>query len=166
MGRIWEKVTSRYIAHFRVFDLREDILKSPRTGTEYPAYILETGDWINIIPVTPDEKVVMVRQYRFAAEQVTLEIPGGLADISDLSMQEAAKRELKEETGFVSTEVIQLGSVLPNPAILNNKCHVFYAKNVVCEADQCLDIGEDIDVELVPLQDIPELIQMAPSTIP
>jgi 8-oxo-dGTP pyrophosphatase MutT (NUDIX family) len=159
MGRIWQKVTSRVVAHFRVFNLREDIFISPRTGKEFPAFILETGDWISIVPVTPDDQVVMVKQYRFAAEKVTLEIPGGLADLEDISMLEAARRELREETGYNSDDIVHLGTVLPNPAILNNRCHIFYARNVTCQEEQCLDIGEDIEVALLPLEDIPRLIR-------
>ncbi|MEW6236932.1 MAG: NUDIX hydrolase [Candidatus Omnitrophota bacterium] len=159
MSRPWEKKSSRYVAHYRIFHLREDICVSPRNGVELPAYVLETRDWINIIPLTPDREVVMVHQYRFGTEEMSLEIPGGLADPSDGSMLEAARRELREETGYDSEEVIPLGAVRPNPAILNNTCHLFLAKNVILKYDQSLDDGEDIRVELVPLAKIPQLIQ-------
>ncbi len=159
MSRMWDKKASRYLAHFRIFDLREDIYINPRTACEYPAFILETRDWINVIPTTADHQVVMVRQYRFAAEEVTLEIPGGLADLSDKTMQEAASRELLEETGYESNTIVPLGMVRPNPAILNNRCHVFWAKDVELKFEQNLDDGEDIAVELFPLDQIPSLIQ-------
>jgi len=158
MSRMWDKKASRYLAHFRIFDLREDIYINPRTASEYPAFILETRDWINVIPITSDNQVVMVRQYRFAAEEVTLEIPGGLVDLSDKTMQEAARRELLEETGYDSNEILSLGVVRPNPAILNNRCHVFWAKNVEWRLEQELDDGEDISIELIPLDQIPSLI--------
>ncbi len=159
MGRLWKKKASRYVAHYRIFHLREDICVSPRTGKELPVYVLETRDWINIIPLTKNREVVMVRQYRFGTEELTLEIPGGLADAEDPSMVEAARRELREETGYDSDQIIKLGKVSPNPAILNNTCHLFLAENVEQKHTQTLDEGEDIQIELVPLDHIPQLVQ-------
>jgi len=158
MSRIWKKQASRYVGHYPVFNLRQDVCISPRTGKEHTIYVFETRDWINIIPLTPDQQVVMVRQYRFGSEQMTLETPGGLVDHADPSIIHAARREMLEETGYDSDEFISLGAVRPNPALQNNTSHSFLALNVQCVREQNLDAGEDIQVELVPLQEIPRLI--------
>ncbi len=158
MSRIWKKKTSRYIAQYPVFRLREDLCVSPRNGTEMPVFILETSDWINIIPITTQGEVVMVRQFRFGVEEVTLEIPGGLVDNTDVSANEAARRELLEETGYDSEFITYLGGVRPNPAIFSNTCHIFIAQEVTLKQEQNLDDGEDIHVEKVPLDQIDELI--------
>jgi len=154
----WKKKSSKYITENVVFKLRCDVISSPRTGKDLDAYILETRDWVNIVPVTPDNQIVMVRQYRFAAEEVTLEIPGGLLDMTGESFANAARRELCEETGYDSDEIIPLGTVKPNPAILTNHLHIFAAKNVTLLKEQELDDGEDIQVELVSFEKIPSLI--------
>ncbi len=158
MKRPWQKRHSRYLGHYPVFNLREDIRVSPRTGAELPFYVLETPDWTNIIPLTPDAMVVMIHQYRMGTETVTLEIPGGILDRSDKTPIEAARREMLEETGYDSEDVHFIGSVNPNPAILNNTCHSYVAYNVELILEQKLDAGEDIHVELVPLESIPKLI--------
>ncbi|MEZ4518692.1 MAG: NUDIX hydrolase [Chloroflexota bacterium] len=71
----------------------------PRTGKEHSFYILEAPDWVNVIPLTPDEQVVMVRQYRHGTGTVTLESPAGMADHDGEALAVAAARELREETG-------------------------------------------------------------------
>lgn len=159
MIRPWLKKTSKIVSRYSVFDLRRDVLLSPRNGSELTAYVLETRDWVNIVPLTPDREVIMVRQYRFAAEEITLEIPGGLIDRADLSPAEAARREMREETGYDSDRIVELGCCRPNPAILNNLCHIYLAENVELKYGQKLDIGEDILVESIPLDRIPSLIR-------
>jgi len=72
-------------------------------------YILESRDWINIIPLTDDHQVVMIRQYRHGSREVTLEIPGGLVDPGD-TPKKAAVRELLEETGYQAKKWIKSGS--------------------------------------------------------
>lgn len=158
MSRPWEKKSSRYLGDYPVFKLRVDVLVSPRTRKDLNAYVLESRDWTNIVPVTPEGEVVMVRQYRFATEEVTLEIPGGLIDPADESPMAAARREMREETGYDSDDIVPLGSVRPNPAILNNTCYMFAARNAEYKCPAELDPGEDILVERVPYGDIPRLI--------
>ncbi len=159
MLREWKPVRSECIQHFRVFDLLRETYISPRTGHQYPFYVLQTWDWTNIIPITPDKNVVMIRQFRAGIRSITLEIPGGLVDPEDGSPLDAAKRELREETGYDSNEIVPLGVVHPNPAIMNNRCYTFLATNVRLAGEQELDMGEDIDVQLVPLEKVPELIR-------
>ena len=98
MIKPWRSVRSNTPQSFRIFSIRTETAVSPRTGTEHDFYIIESRDWVNIIPVTPDRFVVMIRQYRHGQGKVTLEIPGGLVDPGD-TPQEAATRELLEETG-------------------------------------------------------------------
>lgn len=159
MTREWKPVQSECIQHFRVFDLMRETYISPRTGNQYPFYILQTCDWANIIPITPEHEVVMIRQFRAGIRTFTLEIPGGLIDPTDSSPMEAAKREMNEETGYDSDHIIPLGTVHPNPAIMNNRCYTFLATDVRLKGSQKLDMGEDIEVTLISLSKIPELIR-------
>lgn len=155
----WKPIRSECIQHFRIFDLMRETYISPRTGDQYPFYVLQTMDWANIIPVTSDNHVVMIRQFRAGIRSFTLEVPGGLVDPSDGSPIQAARREMFEETGYDSEEIISLGVTHPNPAFMNNQCHMFLARNVRLTGEQKLDIGEDIEVCLVPLDRIPQLIR-------
>jgi 8-oxo-dGTP pyrophosphatase MutT (NUDIX family) len=119
---------------------------------------LESSPWVNVIPLTPENNVVLIRQYRHGIRDVTLEIPGGLVEDGD-TPEEAAAKELAEETGYRSTEMISFGAVHPNPAIQNNLCYTFLAKDAFVGGVQQQDEKEDIEVLLRPLDEIPRLIR-------
>lgn len=156
--RPWKVIDSTWDRSYRVFNLRTDQAVSPRTGKSHPFFILESSPWVNVIPLTPAEDVVLVRQYRHGTRSVTLEIPGGLVEDSD-TPEEAAERELMEETGYVGKEILSLGWVHPNPAILNNRCYTFLARDVVFSGARHQDDREDIEVLVRPLTVIPRLIR-------
>ncbi len=130
---------------------------SPRTNGTGRFYTIETKDWVNIIPMTANDEVVMIKQYRHGSKEITFEIPGGLVDEED--HREAALRELLEETGCVGENIKLLGSVNPNPAIFNNLCHTYLVENVKKVAEMSLDPNEDIEVAHMPIQKIPSLIE-------
>jgi len=157
MIREWELLDSKIDRDYRVFRIAVNRARSPRTHEVGEFYTIETNDWVNIIPVTDDGKVVMIKQYRHGSRDITFEIPGGLVD--DEGHKEAALRELEEETGYGGEEVRYLGAVNPNPAIFNNLCHTYLVKNVRKVAETNFDPDEDIEVVLVPLKEIPSLIE-------
>ena len=158
MIKPWKCIRSKPAQSFRVFSIRTDTVISPRTGMEHDFYVIESRNWVNIIPLTNDHQVVMIRQYRHGSREVTLEIPGGLVDPGD-TPEKAAARELLEETGYQAEELMKIGSVNPNPAIFNNRCYTFLAQNVTKLRDPMPDQTEDIEAVLIPLVDIPELIR-------
>jgi len=154
----WEILSSRRDQSYRVFSLRTDRARSPRTGEAHDFFVLESSSWVNVIPVTPAGEVVMVRQYRHGTRDVTLEIPGGLVEDHD-TPEEAALRELYEETGYRAASISPLGYVHPNPAIQNNRCYTFLAYDVYPAGAQEQDDKEDIQVVTHPLTDIRRLIR-------
>lgn len=158
-GLSWQRRSSDIIADCRVFRVRRDVSVSPHRGSEHDFFVLESSDWINIIPLTAAGEVVMIEQYRHGSEEVTLEIPGGMVDAGE-SPQAAAVREMLEETGYAATgEVVSLGKVRPNPAIHNNWIHTFLARDVSLRQKPVIESTEHTVVRLVALTDIPRLIR-------
>jgi 8-oxo-dGTP pyrophosphatase MutT (NUDIX family) len=155
---LWDSIEKKELGDYYIFRLSQQRSRSPRNGREHSFYVLETPDWINVIPITPEGKVVLIRQYRVGVNQITLEIPGGMVDEADESPAEAARRELLEETGYVADEVIQIGSVTSNPAFINNQTHTFLALNVRLTGVTNFDSAEYIEFELADIEEIPNLI--------
>lgn len=155
----WQRLGSETVYTCRIFSLREDRKQSPRDGRAHDFFVLDSTDWVNIVPVTPDDQVVLIHQYRHGVDDITLEIPGGLIDPHDPSPLHAARREMQEETGYDSDDVIPLGSIHPNPAIQGNRCYTFLARNVEKRFEPQFDTTEETEVMLVPVAQLPELVR-------
>jgi ADP-ribose diphosphatase len=155
----WEVLKSEIVYRCHIFSLRRDRSRSPRTGQSHDFHVLESADWVNVVPLTADRRVVLVRQFRHGIRDTTLEVPAGLVDATDASPAAAALRELREETGCTSDHIVPLGVVHPNPALLNNRCHMFAAYDVETVGAPQWDSTEELAVEAVPLDQIAELIR-------
>lgn len=155
----WALLSREELADFKVFRVRRDTLRSPRTGEPHPFYVLDCPDWVNVVALTPEGNAVLVRQWRSGTETETLEIPGGSMDAADASPQAAAERELLEETGCVAERWTLLGAVDPNPAIQGNACWTFLAEGVRKVAELSPDAGEDLRVTQAPIAELPELVR-------
>lgn len=155
---IWKIKESKRISDCRVFSVREDVSEREETGETATFYVIENRDWVNIIPVTESGQVVLIEQFRHGIGQVTLEIPGGIVDKGE-TPDECARRELKEETGFVAGKMVYLGQSRPNPAIQTN--WIFHFAALECEKihDPEFDEHESISNRLVGLDEIPGLIE-------
>ena len=158
MAQPWTRLSSKILNTCRIFTLKQEIQRSPRTGQAHEFFLLDSGDWVNVIPLTSDQKVILVNQFRFGTKDFSLEIPGGMLDSGD-SPADAAKRELIEETGYGGSQPILLGVVHPNPAIHTNRCYTYLIENAVFQKQPEQDSTEDVEVEIIPLADIPKLIQ-------
>ena len=115
----WRLGTRIPAADYRVFKTAFVDGIHPRTGATKRFSLIEAVDWVNVIALTPDQQVVLIRQFRVGANEVCLEIPGGMVDPGE-TPAEAAARELAEETGYTAPRWHQLGRVSPNPAIMTN----------------------------------------------
>jgi len=115
-------------------------------------------NWVNIIPVTINKEIIFVRQFRYGANENTLEIPGGMVDEGEDPMI-AATRELAEETGYTSTQIIEIGRVEPNPALMSNYTYSYLALNASQSTEQKLDGTEDIEILKRHIDEIPLMIE-------
>ena len=155
----WRKLASKPISDHRIFQLREDRVVNPRTGTEHDVVVLECPDWVNLIALTPDREVVMVDQYRHGTETVELEIPGGMMDPGDPDPVATALRELREEPGYTGEHARLIGECFANPAIMNNRVHTILVENCRLTDEVKFDAGEDIATILVKADDLPQLVK-------
>ena len=145
------------MADCRVFKVRKDLSVDPRSGGEHDFYIIEAPDWVNVIPLTEAGEVVMIEQYRHGTGEVTLEIPGGMVDAGE-TPRDAAAREMFEETGYASDELVELGKTRPNPAIQDNWIRSFLAPGAKFRSAPEFHGTEHVAVRLVPLDHVPRLI--------
>lgn len=153
----WQHVKSVHVPGMLVFKPRWDTLIHPRSGASFDRLVLETPDWVNVVALTKDRRLVVVRQYRFGTGSVTTEIPGGVVDPGE-EHRAAAERELREETGYLASRWKYLGSVEPNPAFHDNLCHLWLAEDAERSESQELDSGEDIAVSTLSLAEARELV--------
>lgn len=158
MGQPWTFLYSKILHTCRIFTLKREGYRSPRSGKAHDFYILDSADWVNVIPLTPDGNIILVKQYRFGTKDFTLEIPGGMIDEGD-TPPGAAARELLEETGYGGDEPVLLGTVHPNPAIHTNRCYTYLISNAAPRKHPQQDTTEDLEVLSVPLSEIPGLIR-------
>jgi 8-oxo-dGTP pyrophosphatase MutT (NUDIX family) len=149
----WRRLGSTALTNNRIFALHEAQVESPENGEVHPFYYIDSADWVNIIPITADNQVVCIRQFRHGNESITLEIPGGMVDPGEDPAVSAA-RECLEETGYACPRVESLGVIAPNPALFNNSVHTYVARNVELKSEIANTSTEKTEVELVPLADI------------
>lgn len=122
-------------------------------GNILDATVLELSAWANVFAVTKNQEVVLIKQYRHGVQDVLWEIPGGVVEDGEEPLI-GVKRELLEETGYTASEFIQVGKIYPNPAFQTNTMYCFLALNAERVAEQNLDGGEDIEVHLVPMDEL------------
>jgi ADP-ribose pyrophosphatase len=157
LDHCWTFLGNRDVSDYRIFRLRRDRYRFEPSGEERDFVVIDSASWVNVVPVTNEGNVVLIRQFRHGARQVVLEIPGGMID-GDEAPEDAAARELREETGYVAQNIRLLARVLPNPAVQNNFLYLFAAEGCHSTGQTQPDAFELIEVFERPLEDIPAMI--------
>jgi 8-oxo-dGTP pyrophosphatase MutT (NUDIX family) len=154
----WRVLASEYVAREPWYTVRLDRVQLP-SGTIIAKYwISEYRPWVNVVAVTDDDRVVLIRQYRHGIGAVHFEIPAGTTDPGDTSLESAARRELLEETGYSGGSWSPLMTLSANPALQNNLTYTFLAEGVTA-GTAAPDASEDIRVHLVPVAELDALIE-------
>ncbi|RYG01190.1 MAG: NUDIX hydrolase [Chitinophagaceae bacterium] len=153
----WQQLASTYLVKEKWATLRVDTCKLQGGAIKDDYYVLEYPNWVNAVALTQEGKIILVRQYRYAADIVSLEVPGGVID-GDESPETAIKRELLEETGYSFTSCKQIATLYPNPATSDNKTFTFLLTGGVKTHDQHLDEHEILNVEEYTVEEVRELL--------
>jgi ADP-ribose pyrophosphatase len=153
----WREIARERVADCRIFSVERSIAASPVDGTPHTFHRIQSPDWAQILPITPEGDAVLIRQYRHGTQRVTLEIPAGLVDPGE-DPAEAALRECLEETGYRARTAELLGVVNPNPALFANRLYAYYATNVEPERAVQNTGSEHTEPLLVPVAALPGLL--------
>jgi 8-oxo-dGTP pyrophosphatase MutT (NUDIX family) len=155
--RPWPLVSEEEAGEFKIFRVRRTVRECPAAGTLHTFVGLDAPDWINVVALTANGRLLLIEQYRHGTDSITLEIPGGAVDPGE-DPATAAARELEEETGYRSSRMELLGAVEPNPAFLGNTCWTFLALGCTADGTAKADPAEEIRVHLATGSDFTALI--------
>lgn len=152
--RHWQPDSIDTLFDHRLFALERHHLRAAAQRRE--ALVLRAPDWVNVVPLLADGRVLLIRQWRYGVAAATLEIPGGMVEGED--PRRAAERELLEETGYRARSWEKLGELHPNPAFISNRLVTWLATDLERLGDPEGDGEEEITVETAPLAEIPGLV--------
>jgi 8-oxo-dGTP pyrophosphatase MutT (NUDIX family) len=157
MLKPWQYLDQSLLTETRIFRLFAERWRSPRTGVEHLFTNVDSPDWVNVVALDREQRMLLIRQFRFGTRAFTLEVPGGMVDPGE-EPRATALRELREETGYVGASVVDLGYTYPNPAIFNNRAHMFLVEGCTPSGELVLDAGEDIEVVPTPVEEVFEML--------
>lgn len=149
----WEKGAIRSLAATRIFDVQGVSFRHPVRGTEREFVVIAAPDWVNVVALTTDHRLVLVNQFRYGTDAFSWEVPGGVIDLGEDPVA-AGVRELREETGYTGKSARLLGTVRPNPAIMNNRCHLVLVEGAERTERQDWDPDEELEVAVLPVDEV------------
>jgi ADP-ribose pyrophosphatase len=149
----WKKLGSREVARTRIFSVESVDFHHPARAKPQDFFVINAPDWVNVLALTPAGHLVLVRQFRYGIDDFSVEIPGGVIDLGEDPVA-AGVRELREETGYVGTSARLLGSVRPNPAMQNNRCHLVLVEGARPEAKLDWDPDEEFEIMTRPVDEV------------
>ena len=154
----WRKLREEPYAKTRIFDVVRAFFQHPQREKEQDFFVLNPPDWVNVVALTTDGQLVLVRQFRYGINEFSLEIPGGVIDAGEDPVV-AGVRELREESGFVGRNARLLGSIHPNPAMQSNRCHLVLVEDAQRSAELDWDPDEEMEIVTLPVDEVYALAQ-------
>jgi ADP-ribose pyrophosphatase len=155
----WKHISSEYLLKEKWFNFRRDRVQKGNGQEMFPYYIWEFSNWAAVFPITTDGKVILVKQYRYAAGQWSIELPGGIMDPHETDPTVAAKRELLEETGYSCGNITQVTAFSPNPSNQNNFMYGFVATGCTLTHAQKFDENEEIQVIVSSVEEVKTMLR-------
>jgi ADP-ribose pyrophosphatase len=149
----WRRVGTVPHATTRIFDVVRALYQHPQREKPQDFFVLNAPDWVNVVALTPERHLVLVRQFRYGINAFSLEIPGGVIDAGEDPLA-AGVRELREESGFVGAPARLLGSVHPNPAMQSNRCHLVLVEDARPVAALDWDPDEEFEITTLPVDEV------------
>jgi len=157
MLKIWNLIKTNNLLSTNIFNVLMKSYIHPEKNRNVSAYVLDLPNWANVVPLTDDGKILLIKQFRFGTDKIELEIPGGIIEPNE-NPRAAALRELKEETGYSAAEIKQIGFVDANPAFMNNRCYTFLA--LLSEKGKVnFDLDEIIECEFATISQIKKYLK-------
>ena len=146
--RPWKCLSSKAIVDRRWLRITEDKCELPSGIILDSFFVIHESEWVHILALDAEDRILVVRQYRYAGNSVCTELPGGAVDLGE-DLLVAAQRELLEETGYQAAQWEYIGWLFANPARQTNRVHLFFARELSRSSTQTLDVSEDIEFEFL-----------------
>jgi 8-oxo-dGTP pyrophosphatase MutT (NUDIX family) len=141
-----------------LFRLRRERFRSRASGKVHDYYVVHVADAVNVVAITTDRRLVLVRQFRAGSGRDSLETPGGLLNPGEDPLA-AGARELLEETGYAGSPARWLGTVWTNPSLLSSRTTTILIEDASPVAATAFDDHEELALDLVPESEIPSMIE-------
>ncbi len=154
----WKRLRSHLVFDNQWCKVRRDEIELPTGEIIDDFFVNVRPDIALVVPVTTHQEIVFVRQYRHGVGEILLELPAGAFNPDTEVAEEAATREMTEETGYSCDRLQKLATLYDNPVKDTNSIHIFLAENAQNTGQQCLDITEQIEVVLIPIDAVMEKI--------
>lgn len=146
----WKVNRSEELIKNKWICIKKDSVDLPNGSSIEDFYTVTIPDAAAIVAITRDGNIILKKEYKYATGEELIEVPAGMFEPFDTDGLETAKRELLEETGYISDEWVYFGDTIESSSKLTNRMHIYFANNCYRVSEQKLDKTEDIEVLVIP----------------